>query len=143
MRITLALTILCALVANGVTRSVPVASAAVLAFQAAPGQSPSGDTGMGQTETDLVKWAFTQGGLMLVLIVVLISYRRDFFRKNEGQQAQIEGLREEKLHLVNVIEKNANAMVTQAVATQANTRATEMLAENVNILLDRRMGPRA
>ena len=98
---------------------------------------------MGQTETDLVKWAFTQGGLMLVLIVVLISYRRDFFRKNEGQQAQIEGLREEKLHLVNVIEKNANAMVTQAVATQANTRATEMLAENVNILLDRRMGPRA
>lgn len=34
----------------------------------------------GGLEIDLVKWAFTQGALALVLIVVLWSYRRDYAR---------------------------------------------------------------
>lgn len=34
----------------------------------------------GGVEIDLVKWAFTQGALALVLIVVLWSYRRDYAR---------------------------------------------------------------
>lgn len=34
----------------------------------------------GGIEIDLVKWAFTQGALALVLIVVLWSYRRDYAR---------------------------------------------------------------
>lgn len=34
----------------------------------------------GGGEIDLLKWAFTQGALALVLIVVLWSYRRDYAR---------------------------------------------------------------
>lgn len=139
MRITLALTILSLLVANGATRS---AAPAVFALQAAPAGDSQGDTAMGPTETDLVKWAFTQGGLMLVLIVVLLSYRRDFFRKAESHQLQIDALREEKRDLVRVLEQNASAMVNHAVATAANTKATELLAQNVNNLAERRMWPR-
>lgn len=142
MRITLALTILCAMVANSANRSVIAGSAPVFAYQA-PAAGPQGETAMGPTETDLVKWAFTQGGLMLVLIVVLVSYRRDFFRKNEASAALTEALREEKRELRTVLDKCANAMLDQAVATQSNTKATEMLAQNVNNLADRRMGPRA
>lgn len=37
-------------------------------------------SGVGAGEIDLVKWAFTQGALALVLMVVLWSYRRDYAR---------------------------------------------------------------
>jgi hypothetical protein len=43
-------------------------------MQAPIGGLPSGTFG----EADFLKWALTQGGLVLVLIVVFWSYRRDF-----------------------------------------------------------------
>lgn len=143
MRITLALTILAAMVTAGATWS-PVLSAPVFALQDAGAVTNQGGP-MGPTEIDLVKWGFTQGGLTLVLIVVLFSYRRDFFRKHEAKQAEtdakqaeIDALRADKRELVAVLDKNANAMIHQAVAVNANTEATKLLAQNVNNLAERR-----
>lgn len=35
-------------------------------------------TPVGSTDLDLVKWGLTQGGLVLVTLVILWSYRKDF-----------------------------------------------------------------
>jgi predicted HAD superfamily Cof-like phosphohydrolase len=93
---------------------------------------------MGPREIDLVKWGFTQGGLTLVLILTLVSYRRDFFRRNEAKEVELEHERGEKRMFAAVIEKNAQAMTQHALSVQANTEATRMLAQNVNNLADRR-----
>lgn len=89
-------------------------------------------------DVELVKWSFTQGGLSALLVWILWSYRRDFFRKIDGQQAEVDELRAEKRVLAAVIEKNADAMLQQALAVQANTEATKTLAQNVFVLADRR-----
>jgi hypothetical protein len=138
MRIALVLMMLCAIVASGASRSPEMLTTTVLAFQTPPSSGPPEARPMGATEIDLVKWGFTQGGLTLVLIITLASYRRDFFRKQEAKQAEVDQLREDKRVLAAVLDKNANAMTSQAVALQANTKATELLAQNVNNLAERR-----
>ncbi len=90
------------------------------------------------TETDLLKWSVTQGALTLVLVLVLISYRRDFFRKVALKEEEISTLREDKRALVAVLDKSADANLRQVVATVANTEATKLLAQNVNNLAERR-----
>lgn len=117
---------------------VASAQSASPATQANPGDASM----LGATEIDLVKWAFTQGGLMVVLLVVLISYRRDFFRKQEIKQSEIDLLKEDKRMLARVLERNADAMTQHTMALSANTRATEQLALNVFQLADRRARPR-
>ena len=138
MRITLAVTMLCAMVASGIARSPAMLTAAALALQPEPPTNPPEGKAMGATEIDLVKWGFTQGGLTLVLIITLASYRRDFFRKNEAKQAEIDQLREDKRVLAAVLDRTATAMTSQAVALERNTKATELLAQNVNNLAERR-----
>jgi hypothetical protein len=96
----------------------------------------------GPQETDILKWSFTQGALTLVLVLTLVSYRRDFFRRIDSKQSEIDLLREEKRMLRDVIERNAEAMLSQAVAIAGNTKATELLAQNVNNLAERRGGHR-
>lgn len=86
------------------------------------------------TQVDLVKWGMTQGALALVLLVVLWSYRRDFFRKLDERQALIDVLREEKNLIAGVIDKNTGALQSQALALAANTQATQTLATNVDRL---------
>jgi len=109
---------------------------AIANARVAQGASPDGDHGaMPPTEIDLVKWGLTQGGLTLLLIVVLASYRRDFFRK-------IDALVDEKRAFTAVLDKNSDAMQQMAVATNVNTKATELLAQNVNNLAERRRAER-
>lgn len=131
MRITLAVLLLCAMVAMG-------AGGGVSAQQQPLTQDLTRvEPDMG-TEADLLKWSVTQGALTLVLVLVLISYRRDFFRKVAAKDAEILALREEKRELVAVLEKGADANIRQAVAIAANTEATKLLAQNVNNLAERR-----
>lgn len=145
MRITLTLMILSAIVATAAMRTPSAVASTALAFQGAPAVSsvPQSDAEFGTREIDLVRWAFTQGGLTLVLILTLFSYRRDFFRKNEMKQAEVDQLRQDKRELVAVIDKNAQAMTQHAVSVNANTEATRQLAQNVNNLAERRHGPRS
>lgn len=35
---------------------------------------------LGQPEIDILKWGLTQGGLVIIVLILLWSYRRDFTR---------------------------------------------------------------
>lgn len=116
-------------------------------------QTPCDMTG---SQVDLIKWAVTQGGLTLLLILVLASYRRDFFRKDDARQAEIVALREEKRKEVDaakeekrelqaVLRDNAAVMQAHAIAIQRNTdanaintKAIETLSSDVRALSERR-----
>ena len=104
------------------------------------------------------KWALTQGGLLLTLLVVLWSYRRDFFRKADAQQAdldreretrrlEVQREREEKADLKAVLREVAASNQAHAISVQRNTdamndntKATERLATHVAFLTNRRSG---
>jgi hypothetical protein len=83
----------------------------------------SGGTGPGQEavpveDISLVKYAVTQGGLALVLLVVFWSYRRDLSR--------IEARDQEKLQIVTVlVEKNTAALVNAEATNARLARAVE------------------
>lgn len=47
---------------------------------AAQGGAVAGQAPVTQTEMQLAQWAVTQGGLVVVVLVVVWSYRRDFHR---------------------------------------------------------------
>ena len=102
-----------------------------MAVSSATIQQPVTDGLPTESYTDLVKWGVTQGGITLVLVVVLWSYRREFLRKAEKQDSIIEVLRDEKKLLMEVIKENTAASLSQALATAANTQATQSLATNV------------
>lgn len=114
--------------------------------QAPPTTEP---TTMTPQETDLFRWAVTQGGLTLALVLVLVFYRRDFFRKLEqseetqraalsAKQAEIELMREEKQNLKELVKENAASAQAVALAVAQNTHATDMLAASIKQLADRR-----
>lgn len=115
-----------------------VALCAVLGMSSPPSAQQLTPTAETPNETDIVRWSFTQGALTLVLVLTLFSYRRDFFRKIDAKQSEIDVLRDEKRMLRDVLEHNAEAILRQAVATSENTKATERLAQNVNNLAERR-----
>lgn len=130
MRLMLAMMVLVALLAFGVSPVPAAAPSFLLAQTGAPGPV--------LPEQDFVRWAFTQGALTLVLVLVLFSYRRDFFRKHGAKQAEVDALREEKRVLAEILDRNGAAMLQHAVAVQTNTEATRLLAQNVNNLAERR-----
>lgn len=69
-------------------------------------------------ETTLIKYAVTQGGLALVLLVVFWSYRRDLSR--------IEVRDQEKLQIVTfLVEKNTAALVNAEATNARLARAVE------------------
>lgn len=69
-------------------------------------------------ETTLLKYAITQGGLALVLLVVFWSYRRDL--------ARIELRDQEKLQIVTtLVEKNTAALVNADATNARLARAIE------------------
>jgi hypothetical protein len=69
-------------------------------------------------ETSLVKYAITQGGLAVVLLIVFWSYRRDLGR--------IELRDQEKLQIVvTLVEKNTAAQVTLEQTSARLARAIE------------------
>ena len=89
-------------------------------------------------ETEFAKWLATQGGITVVTILVLVFYRRDFFRKIEQAKSEADLQREEKLHLKEVIKENAAINQTVALAIAQNTHATEMLTKSIDTLGERR-----
>lgn len=103
-----------------------------------------------QTSPDIVsqidpKWALTQGGLLVTLLIVLWSYRRDFFRKDEDRIAQLQRERDEKADLKAVLREVAASNQAHAISVQrntdamdANTKATERLAASVTIVAAKR-----
>jgi len=78
-------------------------------------------------QLDLIKWAVTQGGLVLVTLVILWSYRKDFrtVLMMKDEQAKILIAREQVL--IDLIGKVTTAMTINADASQMLTRAIERL----------------
>jgi hypothetical protein len=68
-------------------------------------------------ETDLFKYAFTQGGVTLVALFALYFYRRDFLSKTSDNNG-------DKQILIDLVERNTTAAVTSA---EANNRLARVL----------------
>jgi len=75
----------------------------------------------GESEIDLMRWAITQGGLTLALIVVLWSYRRDLRRDAEEKHVQL-------AVLVALVRESTAANEKSAAASEANEKAVHRLA---------------
>ncbi len=63
---------------------------------------------------DIVKWSITQGGLVVALLVILWSYRRDFTRVLVQQRAEI-GL------MSDLVKESSVAMTECAAAVREQT----------------------
>lgn len=69
-------------------------------------------------EPDLLRYAMTQGGLLLVVIVILWSYRRDFTRIQKRDDDKVAVLTE-------LVAKNITALERTGAATVALTKVIE------------------
>ena len=126
---------LLALLAIGSASQPTMPATAYLGGEQSTTEAP--DT-MTPQETEFAKWLATQGGITVVTILVLVFYRRDFFRKIEQAKSEADLQREEKLHLKEVIKENAAINQTVALAIAQNTHATEMLTKSIDTLGERR-----
>jgi len=136
MRALLVLTILSTLAVSAASRHSSVSTAVAFTGEQ-PGPSQGG-TIEGPEQVDLIKWAVTQGGLTLLLLLVLLSYRRDFFRRIEQKADELAAAIEEKRDMKALIRENSAAMQAHAIAVVRNTDATERLAESVDKFAERR-----
>lgn len=75
-----------------------------------------------------------QGTLGLLCIVVLWSYRRDFFRKNEDKDRELAERRAEKDRLEVVLERSSTAIAAATAAMARQTDATHRLSRSVEKL---------
>lgn len=65
---------------------------------------------IGGFPVDLAKWAMTQGGLVVVTLVILWSYRRDFKRVIEAQQ--------QELGVVTELVRDSSRHIAESAASQ-------------------------
>lgn len=90
-------------------------------------------------DSEFFKWAVTQGGLTIALIVVSLGYRRDFMRKledkdrslaeeREGRAVAEKQAKEDRERFEKIIEQNTAAITNAAVAMARQTDATHRLA---------------
>lgn len=90
-----------------------------------------------ETQEDLIRFALTQGGLFIALLVVLWSYRRDFLRKEAKAVREGSELKE-------IVQANTAATKEQAaqsaVLNQTNARLTDSVVSLEKRLLIQR-GP--
>lgn len=72
-------------------------------------------------DVDLFRYAMTQGGLLVVVLVLLWSYRKDLKASNAKQDERIEVL-------TNLVATNTAAMTRAAAASEANEKAAHRLS---------------
>ena len=90
-----------------------------------------------------VKWAVTQGGFFLLILGILWSYRRDFFRKQDGVQSELKREREDTAELKQVLRENAAANQAHAISVTRNTDAMHENTAQLRVLAERRLGERS
>lgn len=97
------------------------------------GTAAAEDEPVGPDTIDAAREIAKQGILGLLVVAILWSYRRDFFRKLDEAKA-------EKAQLQEVIEKSTEAITNSAVATARQTDATHRLARTVENVERRQAG---
>ena len=112
------------MMASGATGAIYLISLAssVLATQTAP------FTPTANPETQFVRWAIEQGGLVVAILVILFFYRRDF-REMEGRYQEF--VKSQRATLDTVVE-----------LVETNTRAMERLAASIDDAQNDRFPPR-
>jgi hypothetical protein len=78
-----------------------------------------------------------KGTLALLCLVILWSYRRDFFREKEATAADLAAEKERLAKLQDVLVASTVALTNAAVSTARQTDATHALARSVNQLEDK------
>jgi hypothetical protein len=129
MKGTLIMALVALMTMGSFTLSTPVPHAA-----SAQTVLPVTQDGLDMTpqQTEFVQWAMTQGGVTLVLLVLMWSYRRDF-------KGILNRSTDENQELRYLLKENAAAATATALAIAQNTNATNNLA-NVIQVMDRRKG---
>jgi len=121
----------------GVAAPTPGLGFALMQTPAAAQDHSQGDR---MTE-DMVTRILTQGGAVAVLLVVLWSYRRDFFRKLEDKGRELQERRDEKDTLQGVLNRSTAAITSSVLASTNQTSATHRLARTVEAI-ERKMDER-
>lgn len=88
-----------------------------------------GDATLSSPPPELVKWSVTQGGLVLVLLVVLWSYRRDFTRVLARED-------EETAILTDLVAQASAALQASRDASLATQQSLDRLARALDRLTD-------
>lgn len=96
----------------------------LLAFVGSVGASQAGIAPFpsGSIEQDFWRWAIIQGGLLVALVIVLWSYRKDLVGTLAEERDR------EKL-LVDLVERSTSASNKTAAASESNERAVSRLAQ--------------
>jgi hypothetical protein len=142
VRLAIAGVLLVILVAPGRGQPPPVATLGRAGVEpdGAGGRAPVDPAG-GTVETiDVIREIAKQGTLGLLLLAVLWSYRRDFFRRDEDARRRLEEERERSNRLGEVIDRSTTAITSSTVATARQTDATHRLARTVENLERRQAG---
>lgn len=82
-------------------------------------------------DVDLIRYGITQGGLFLVILFVLWSYRRDFRRIVDRDEERLQVF-------AGIVQGNTTAMVQMTEALGQQKEATHRLAHAVERLEDGR-----
>lgn len=75
-----------------------------------------------------------QGTLGLLCIVILWSYRRDFYRRDEDKNRDLAERKTEKERLEQLLERGTAAILAAATATARQTDATRRLSRSIEKL---------
>lgn len=138
MRVALAIALVATLVVNGTIRSQSPGDGPEASGRTLPTMAPASDqASSGGVDMNLVQEIAKQGILGLLLVVVLWSYRRDFFRRVHDRERQIQERKEEKEHLQHVLSQSTAAITNSAVAMARQTDATQRLEQTVDRLEQR------
>jgi predicted metalloprotease len=82
-------------------------------------------------EQDLIRYGITQGGLVLVVLVIFWSYRRDLVRLIDAKDQNLRVLTE-------LVASNTSAATRMAEAVEAQEKVIERLTSAIDRLDERR-----
>ena len=85
-------------------------------------------------DLDFWRWALTQGGLTIALLVLMWSYRRDMMQWTQESRSQRDDARADASRMQFILDRSTEAMSTHAVALARNTDSTHRLAHAVEKL---------
>jgi hypothetical protein len=123
--------------------SVLHASAASLSLQAqepipsAPSMPRTTDGLPGLPSDDTVKTIAKEGGQTLVIVLLLVYCKREYDRRLDTKQSEVDALREERRGFTVALDKHSELTTTMRMALVDNTNVTRQLSSSVDRLAER------
>jgi hypothetical protein len=99
---------------------------ALLSTGAAAGGLEQPTTATASLDGETLRWAVTQGGLVVVILVVIWSYRRDFQRVFVEEQGRTRAL-------MQALERTNMTLATHAEASRAQAEAFQRAAQSIHL----------